>query len=131
MPPGTYTLQQGQLSVEDRDRGADARTTIDRAAPSKPRDPDPGEARASITGVTITGGSAVSAAAAQQGGGILIGYSAVLLLVDSAVVGNSANVAGGIMANGALGMARSTVSGNVATASAGGGIASSAATRRR
>jgi hypothetical protein len=82
-----------------------------------------GEARAAITGVTITGGTAVSAAAAQQGGGILIGNSAILILIDSAVVGNSANVGGGIMVTGALSMARSTVSGNVATTGQGGGIA--------
>ena len=123
VPPGTYTLQQGQLSVDTVIVGAGARTTTIRAAPQTRVISIPGEARASITGVTITGGSAISAAAAQQGGGILIGNSAVLLLFDSAVVGNSANGAGGIMVNGALGMARSTVSGNVATSSAAGGIA--------
>jgi hypothetical protein len=123
VPAGTYTLQQGELVLAGETiRGANARTTIIRAAPSSRVIRINAEARVSITGVTITGGAPVAASTAQQGGGILIGASAILLLIDSAVVGNSANVAGGIMATGALGMVRSTVSGNVATTGAGGGI---------
>jgi CSLREA domain-containing protein len=125
VPPGTYALAAGlgELVVNtDTIRGAGARTTVIRAAPSSRVIRINAEARASITGVTITGGAPVAAAAAQQGGGILIGAGAILLLLDSAVVGNSADVAGGIMATGALGMVRSTVSGNVATTAQGGGI---------
>ena len=124
VPPGDYALQQGQLVLaSDNIRGTNARTTIIRAAPSSRVIQVSGaETRASITGVTITGGAPVAASAQQQGGGILIDSGAILLLVDSAVGGNSANAAGGIMVNGALGMARSTVSGNTATSAAGGGI---------
>ena len=123
VPPGTYTLQQGQLVVgSDTIVGANARTTTIKAAPQNRVISITGEARASITGVTITGGAPVGQAAAAQGGGIFIGNSAVLLLFDSAVVGNSAAVAGGIMVTGGLAMQRSTVSGNVATTAQGGGI---------
>jgi CSLREA domain-containing protein len=123
LPPGNYTLQQGALVVgSDTIVGAGARTTTIRAAPQNRVIAISGEARAAISGVTITGGAPVGAAAAAQGGGINVGNSAFLLLVDSAVVGNTAAVGGGIMAIGALSMARSTVSGNVATSGGGGGI---------
>jgi hypothetical protein len=123
VPPGTYALQQGPLVIAGTATiiGAGARTTTISAASQNRVITINGEARASITGVTITGGSP-PAAASLQGGGIFIGNSAVVLLVDSAVIGNSANVGGGIMATGALGMVRSTVSGNIATTGAGGGI---------
>jgi CSLREA domain-containing protein len=127
VPSGTYTLAAGQglgqlVSGGDTIVGANARTTIIRAAPSNRVIQITAEARTSITGVTITGGSVVSAAAQLQGGGILVGSGAVLLLIDSAVLGNTANAGGGIMVAGALGMARSTVSGNIASSAGGGGI---------
>jgi parallel beta-helix repeat protein len=123
VPPGTYALQQGPLVVAtDTIVGAGARSTTIRATPQNRVITINGEARAAISGVTITGGTP-TASAALQGGGILIGNSAILVLVDSAVVGNTANVGGGIMVTGALSMARSTVSGNVASTGAGGGIA--------
>jgi hypothetical protein len=125
VPPGTYTLQQGPLLLAGSDTivGAGARTTTIRAAPQNRVVTINGEARAAISGVTITGGAPVSTpSASAQGGGILIGNSAILVLVDSAVVGNTAPVSGGIMAIGALSMARSTVSGNVASTGQAGGI---------
>src|SRR5262245_44189099 len=72
VPAGTYTLQQGALVVgSDTIVGAGARTTTIRATPQNRVISISGEARAAISGVTITGGAPVSTpSAAAQGGGI-------------------------------------------------------------
>jgi hypothetical protein len=121
---GTIKLEAGQLVVRQdvtiEGPGAD-RLTIDAGGASRVlliMD----EASAVISGVTVTGGAT---SGSGSGGGIGLDFNTSLELRDSRVVGNSAQSAGGGIANfGTLHVVNSTVSGNYAAnpVSGGGGI---------
>lgn len=119
LPAGAYTLDQGQVYVGDGVTldGAGARTTTITQT-GDDRVLEIGGDHATVSGVTITGGSA------DEGAGVEVGGDATLDHV--AVVGNTASEeGGGVYVRGSATIRRSTISGNTVTddEGAGGGIA--------
>jgi hypothetical protein len=114
VPAGRFLLASELNPTGDRIVGAGAGATfIDGGLKSRVLLVTTGST--SISGVTVTGGTGASQTVSGQGGGIYLASQATLSLVDSAVVGNSAQTGGGIVSEGTLLITRSTVSGNRAT----------------
>jgi CSLREA domain-containing protein len=128
LPPGTYNLnpQLGALSLTgDKLNGSGARLTIiDGGLATRVLDTqnDLQGVAPQVSGVTIRRGAVAGLSTAEIGGGIRV--SDTLGLVNSQVVGNSADEGGGIgMESGAdLVMVGSTVASNRANSGNGGGI---------
>lgn len=131
VPAGTYTLTSGQLVVDKTLTlaGAGARSTIITASNAS-RVMIAGGSPVTITGLTLTGGKAdINALLDCQGGGGICN-SGSLVISDSAVVGNVANVAinnqnamggGGIYNNGdTVSITNSTIAGNRAAVTSSG-----------
>jgi hypothetical protein len=113
---GTYTLSQGPLTLEDDVgiTGLDTRATTIQATGTQAVT-IASDVTASLTNVTVQGGSGSS------GGNILVGSGGQLALAFARVTGGSASLGGGIANLGTATIANSLVDGNQAS-SAGGGI---------
>jgi hypothetical protein len=126
VPAETYVLSRGELVLSgDTIEGAGARETILDGGLKTRVLFVPRLVQAVVSGVTITRGSvAGSSGSSGAGGGIYVEAESTLSLSESAVVGNTAAIGGGIFVAGGLGMTRSTVADNHATGAlfAGGGI---------
>jgi hypothetical protein len=127
LPAGTYNInpQLGALVLTgDKLTGAGARLTIlDGGLVTRViAATNDGQVASQVSRMTIRRGAVAGVSTAEIGGGISV--SGTLGLVNSHVVGNSADDGGGIgLASGAnLVMVGSTVAGNVANTANGGGI---------
>ena len=122
LPAGEYELSEGPLLVGDGRFlvGAGARTTTI-TANQLSRVMTVAAGNMAIRGVTIAGGNQ----GGGQGGGIHVGLGTELNLTESAVVGNIAEVGGGIYSAGTLRIERSTIASNLAVGPEphGGGLA--------
>ena len=133
LPAGTYTLalagiyeddnSTGDLDItEDLEiQGAGADVTIVDGAGIDRVFHLVGGSSASISGLTIQGGVAVTVLS-DWGGGIRTNSGTSLTLTDCSVSGNTARAGGGIHVSGDLSVIRSILSQNIATLYAGGGI---------
>lgn len=117
--PATITLNQGQLGFNtDLTINGPTTTTLAVSANNASRVFSIG-GKTTINNLTIRDGNEP----AGDGGAIAIGSVTVLTLTSTSVISNVAQIAGGIWNNGgALTLISSTVSQNLATTNAGGGV---------
>ena len=127
IPAGTYDLSVGQLLISSNMNlvGAGARSTILNGGNGQRVFEITGASEVEIGGVTIQGGTETESSGTDNagvGGGIWLDSNSSLILRDSTITGNEADISGGgIASDGSLEIIRSTIENNN-TPGYGGGI---------